>query len=610
MMDVRPPVASTYHFRARAELAVAPHWRPFDLALAHWVRCHGGSVLLARLAAELALAESRGDSALRLDQPAESGLAAVLPLEQRDLAALRAEPLVGSGDESDAVARPFVLDGTRLYFRRNFRHECAVAAHLAARLDTAIEGQDGAAAECWLEALFAGEDAQAVADQRAAVSAALRRGFLVLTGGPGTGKTTTLLKLLLLRLRAEPRLRVALCAPTGKAGRRIAESLRQGRERFQAGPIGADGGWHEALAAVAALTPLTVHRLLGARAGLEGFRHHAGEPLALDLVIVDEASMLDLGLLRALLEALPKTTQLVLVGDPDQLSPVDTGNVLADLVAVLEANGGHPSRVRLRHGFRAGRTLLAANEAVRLGDRAAFDDACAASGGAVRLHALDGEARLGALLRDWVDALQAALAAAGIAERRLDRAGRLGCFAALRGLQLLCALREGPYGAWAVDAAISARLAAALGWPGQPVYPGRAVIVTCNDPATGLLNGDVGLYLPDAQGRLSVHFEIDGPSGPDTRAFSSAQLPAHAGAFALTVHRSQGSEYERVAVLLPPEGGERLLTRQLLYTAMTRARSAVELWASPARLQRALATPLRRCGGLDQRLAAALVAGR
>lgn len=549
------------------------HERTLARALARWVLGHGGSEQLAALAGRAAVAELAGDTALA-------------PLDPAVREALRREPLVGNGDAPSS----FVLDADgRFYLWRNHQHEGEVAAAIAARR---AAGAPLPLADDLLFALFPGGDPALDGAQRAAVSGVGGRRFFVLTGGPGTGKTTTVLRML-LRLQRDGLAGegIAVAAPTGKAAQRLVQSLRQESARLR-DHLPAD--WQPALDALPTTEALTVHRLLGWSPAINAYRRGPGSPIEAGIVVVDEASMLDLSQLRALLRALREDAVLVLVGDADQLNPVGAGSVLMDLVAVLEAQRS-ADLVRLRHSFRADAALQPVNAAVREGDREAFAAALAAAGDRASLRTVENAAAVAREARRWAD---------GVAERG-PPAGvdtPTDATAALRQLadrQLLCALREGPYGADAINAAVERHLR--LRWQvtaDATWYPGRVVMITRNHYGAGLFNGDLGLCLRDGDGRLQVWFE----SEAGVRVFAPGALPAHAPAFAITIHKSQGSEYGHVAVLLPPDPEHRILSRQLLYTGLSRAKRSVEVWGPQASLDAALARAVRRAGGLRERL--------
>ncbi len=598
-----------FDFRPRQPENAPEAWRALDRSVARWVLAHGGDAMLARAAGWASFADGQGDGALMLD----AAHAARLGIDE--MAAL-ADAVVAAADDPDnlwvtraATAQaqpnaPFVLDGGAFYLRRNFLDEVAVAQALRARRDAVVAGEplDDAA----LDLLFQRRATPEEAPQRAAVRAAIGRRLFVLTGGPGSGKTTTVLRLLMAQIAVFTARHghapvVRLAAPTGKAAQRLAQSLREGAARLDALP----DDWQAALDHALAAETGTLHRLLGYRT----HGRHAGQRLPADIVLVDEASMIDLGLLRTLLDALRGEAALVLVGDADQLAPVGIGTALADLVGALE---GDAALARLRHSFRADRALVAINDAVRRGDADGFSTAFAAAGERATHHRLPGVPALAHRLSHWSARLGDALRQAGAfdthAEADVDALRQ--ALAATSGQQLLCALRDGAFGAVQANARIERHLRrhpALAGWAERTWYPGRLVIVTRNDYSAGLYNGDVGicLLLADAQGRerLAVVFAAAPDGDPLPRCFDPDSLPAHEPAFALTVHKSQGSEYHRVAVLLPPLDAHPLLARQTLYTALSRAREAVELWAEPAAVAACLQTSLGRAGKLAERLA-------
>ena len=565
--------------RLPVDLAARPEERALARALARWVLAHGGSALLSELAARAVLAEQAGHTALRVDHD--------------ECAALATEPLVGDGQRQ----APFVLDtGGRFYLWRNYAHEGEVADRITA-LRAAASPLPMAAGD--LAALFPGGDPARDGAQRAAVDAVGGRRLFLLTGGPGTGKTTTVLRMLLRLLRDGIAARdgIAIAAPTGKAAQRLVQSVRQEAARLRQ-VLPAD--WLPYFDALAAGEALTVHRLLGWSPRRNAYQRGPDSPIDAGIVVVDEASMLDLSQLRALLRALRPGATLVLVGDADQLDSVGAGAVLGDLVAVLEGEGA-ADLVRLRHSFRADTRLLPVNEAVRAGDAPALDAALAAAGDQARVRPVEDAAALARVLRRWADGLADASAPVPLPAAGAAPAAALAALRRLAGRQLLCALREGAFGALALNDAIERRLRQRWDVPADVAwFAGRVIMVTRNDYGSGLFNGDVGLCLRGADGELRVWFEA--PDG-EARAFAPGALPAHAAAWAITIHKSQGSEYGEVAVLLPPDPEHRILSRQLLYTALSRARHAVEIWGSRASLDNALARAVPRAGGLRDRLA-------
>ena len=617
-----------FDFRGRTPTAPLPEaWRELDRAVWRWMLAHGADDITARVAAWASHAEGQGHSALPLDRLQED---AALPRGEALCAALAQSALVADARQVSAHAQPLVLDGEHVYLQRNHRAECAVADALRRRRQGAIEPARPLTDDD-LCALFNGSWSEPEARQRDAVRQVLGKRLMVLTGGPGTGKTTTVLRMLLGLSREHeatagrlPQLHIA--APTGKAAQRLSESLRSGADRLCGASQPLDAAWMPHLRAVLAAESGTVHRLLGSRGRHGGYRYRADEPLPADIVVVDEASMLDLGLLRALLDALREDAVLVLVGDADQLTSVGTGSVMMDIVQALETDP-RGDLVRLSHCFRADVTLVPINEAVRIGDSPAFGHAMAAAAAktaangrrAATYHAVPDTAALRRRLVAWARSLQSALAEVDVVRPLAPASAELAAVLdALRRQQLLCALREGPFGATQVAATIAARLRAwdALApWAGRAWYPGRAVIVTRNDPAARLYNGDVGLcvLVQGEHGEPVLQVAFD--PAPDTagenasaavRLFDPNTLPAHEDAFALTVHKSQGSEYDHVAVLLPPDADSPLLVRQTLYTGLSRARQSVELWSVDASTDRAIGTALSRFGRLAERVVGAV----
>jgi len=591
-------------------------WRSIDQAVSRWVSLHGGPALLARIAGLASLAEGRGDTALLLnDELAEQlGMASggeVCTKLQEIASGSSGQWIHLANQANGSCDAPFVLDTEAFYLRRNFLHEVAVAALVNHRLGdnptvkSPVTDDD-------LRGLFNDSWTDAEGPQRDAVRYSVGRRLFVLTGGPGTGKTTTVLRILLALVREHqanyggrsPTIRLA--APTGKAAQRLTESLCHGAKHVAP-------AWEAQRDVVMRSGASTLHRLLGSRGLGGGFTHDAASPLDADIVVVDETSMIDLSLLRATLEALPQNAALVLVGDADQLASVGTGTVMDDLVQALE---GTDSMVRLDHSFRAETELSAINTAVRLGDLEAFETLWDAAGNHAHRHDIPTPRSLSPRLADWARKVFRALEAGGAfnAHQITDTEGPLAAYATLKEQQLLCALREGPYGSEQVNAVIERLVQSRdllADWEGGRWFPGRALIIRRNDYASGLFNGDIGLCLrvvdENDKEHLQVAFEAprDDKSGRQQsglRFLDPDSLPDHESAFALTVHKSQGSEYREVGVLLPPDPEHPLLVRQMLYTALSRARERVELWAERASIGACLEKRLARAGRLIDRI--------
>ncbi|KWK86478.1 AAA family ATPase [Burkholderia ubonensis] len=687
----------------------------------------GAPAAAARWAARAAFAASRatagghvcvslGALAQRYDEPladvratlAASGVAAFGALER--------------GEE-----RPLIVDRhDRLYLARYFAYERRLAEALVAQAG-AVAADDAPAPDVLRERLarYFGPATGETDWQRVAAIVALTGRVTIVSGGPGTGKTTTVVGVLACLLDAHPGLRIALAAPTGKAAQRMQEALHA-----RAGDLPPE------LAARLPNTSYTLHRLLGG-GGAAGFRHHRDNPLPYDLIVVDEASMIDVALAAHLLDALAPGARLVLLGDKDQLAAVEAGAVFAELSARPSFSAAACARIAQALGIdeaafvaalptpadaepdaaaaaaASGRTPVAPPPAgprqaslfddeppaaVATADEAAGDaddaddgpawieadelawlDAAALppldAGAAQRVAAMIPVAREGveaaetatpAPLADCVvwlernyrfgldspigrlslairrgdvqealDALPASDAAAAsfhedagdaLAATTVERLARrfsayldalrdalaaavpdpLPLFDALNRFRILCATRGGARGAEHVNALVAAHLRRAAHVPlavGAHWFTGRPIMVTRNDYALGLFNGDIGIALPDAQGVLRVWFKrADGTA----RAVSPAALPPHETAFALTVHKSQGSEFDEAALVLPATFG-RVLTRELVYTAVTRARTRVQVIGGRRVLAQAIATRTQRDSGLSARIAEALV---
>lgn len=524
------------------------------------------------LAVALVVRALRGGSVC-VDLRATPGLLgdAELPWPGADdwLAAVRASALLGP----PPVLRFF---GDLLYFDRYWLEEEQVCTDLLA-LSASPVGIESSSYERLFEPGYE--------EQRAAAEIAVSQAVTVLTGGPGTGKTTTIARLLALLLEHAERAgmpppRIALAAPTGKAAARLAEAVAAGARRLGA----ADR------ARLAGLSGTTLHRLLGPRPDTSvRFKHNRANRLPHDVIVVDETSMVSLTMMARLAEAVRPDSRLILVGDPDQLASVEAGAVLADLVDGLSARGD--VRVAaLRTPHRYGTSIGALAEAIRVGDADRVVELLAAGGEHV----------------EWVDAqrpadrLREVLVAHAL---RLRSAALLGAadeaLATLDEHRLLCAHRDGPYGATHWNTLVQKWIAEATGQPAwSQWYAGRPLLVTANDYGLRLYNGDTGVAVAGAEGLRAV---IAGASGPLD--FATSRLGEVETMHAMTIHKSQGSQADEVTVLIPPEDS-RLLTRELFYTAVTRAQTRVRVVGPEASVRAAIERRAMRATGLRQRLRA------
>ncbi|MCF7201250.1 exodeoxyribonuclease V subunit alpha [Pseudomonas oligotrophica] len=589
-----------------ADLPLGPLERAFVASLQRLEPEAADNVLMA--AALCCEALSAGDVCLPLQR-----LAGRRPWPEIDLALpplatwraqLEASPLVGG----PGGYAPLILHADRLYLARYQAYEEQLAERLLARAGARPEVDEARLADS-LARLFA-FNRQVPDWQRLAAAQAVRRRLAVISGGPGTGKTTTVVRLLaaLLEQPGGERLAIGLAAPTGKAAARMAEAIRNAKAEL---PVS------ETVRAALPDEARTLHRLLGSRGDSPRVRHDAGNPLALDVLVVDEASMVDLALMAKLVEALPPQARLILLGDKDQLAAVEAGAVFAELcegrgfdaqaAAELQRLTGQAVPV-LAPQSRLGDAVLLLTHSHRFAGDSGIGEL------ARRINAGDAPATRALLEQGRADlAWNAAPSAVALVERLeqayapyLQVAGEgdpASAFAAFNAFRALTAQREGAFGVSGLNEALEARFKRQLKVPvRERWYPGRAVMVRQNDYALGLFNGDIGLCLGGADG-LRVYFEGD----EGFRGFAPARLPSHDCAFAMTVHKSQGSEFAEVLLALPEQPSP-LLTRALLYTGITRAKRQVEIWALPARLAEAVTTRAERASGLAERLAVALAA--
>ena len=483
-----------------------------------------------------------------------------------------ASPLTGDD-------RPLRLEGTALYLDRYWREERQVAADLLALRARPPADVDEGRLAAGLARLFAGGDD---ARQRLAAETAVRRRFAVVAGGPGTGKTTTVARILALLLEQGGDPLVGLAAPTGKAAARLSEAVREA-----AGELDVSADVRDRLRAMDAVT---LHRLLGTLPGSRSrFRHHRGNRLPHDVVIVDETSMVPLSRMARLVEAVRSDARLILVGDPGQLASIEAGAVLGDIVG--PGGGDDDGIVVLDHVHRYGGGIAGVAEAIRRGDGDATIDAL----GAVTWIPVDAAAD--------PDAAGAVRAGAVACARGVLEAARAGdgrrAIDALGSFRLLCAHRRGPYGVSAWTARIEGWLADALDGfgAGGEWYVGRPLLVTENDYGLGLFNGDTGAVVAAGDGAVAAAFERRG----EVVELSPSRLAAVDTVYAMTVHKSQGSQFGTAAVLLPDPASP-ILTRELLYTAVTRAREQLILVGTEEAIRAAVARPVARASGLRDRL--------
>jgi exodeoxyribonuclease V alpha subunit len=523
-------------------------------------------------------------------------------------------------------ATPLVLSGSRLYLTRYFRYEQELALRLIRRTESRVDDLDRDKLDAAIHRLF--PDFQTTEERQArAARAAVESRLAIIAGGPGTGKTTAVARIMALLIEfhppAEPAPRIALLAPTGKAAQRLAESITGAIDRGM--PVDDD---------TLALIPreaATIHRALGVSSfEATTFRHNEDNPLNVDVVLVDEASMIDLALMAKLVAAVPPDARLIFLGDRDQLASVEAGAIFGDICLA----GADPtariaeSTVELTHRFRfaASSPIGALSEAIKNGDGAATLEALptrrAPPSSAPELppepdlfiapEALEERAPV----VERVAPAERGSPVASVSEEivagyraLLEANAPEECLQRLSDFRVLCAHRRGRFGVEQVGEAIESLLvdrgliprSSRFGYTTDLWYPGRPVLVLQNDYALELFNGDVGITLasPTEPDQLRVWF-TDPERG--VRSVQPARLPPHETCFAMTVHKSQGSEFGGVVVVLPSQPSP-IGTRELLYTAVTRARMDVTVVASDEVIEDAVGRGIVRASGLRETLA-------
>ncbi len=529
---------------------------------------------------------------------------------------LKESPVVGKlGDY-----RPLILDDqSRLYLYRYWEYEKVLADKITDLAHAAVDHNNPKRLQEIIERLFPAQSANPDWQKIAALVSCFKQ-FTVISGSPGTGKTTTVAKILalLIDLDDSKKLRIALTAPTGKAAARLQESISRTKETLNCTNL------------VKAKIPdkaTTIHRLLGSLFMSPYFRHNAGNPLPYDLIVIDEASMVDLPLLSKLVQAMLPKSRLILLGDKNQLASVEAGAVLGDICGstalnifsrqlmdqfkpytgegfpadfrIIESPGLHDCMVELQENYRFAENsdIGQISAAINRGEGSQIIEALKNRYYKnIQWSILPKARELALKLKPWiVDGFRNYLILVG-AHGRLDD-----IFDAFDQFRVLCALRQGPFGVSAVNPVIEKILAGeGMIRPEGRFYHGQPVMITRNNNQLKLFNGDVGLILSDDQkdGELSAVFR-DG-SGRFRR-FSPQRLPEHETVYAMTVHKSQGSEFENVLFLLSDRDAP-VLTRELIYTGMTRARNQVFLWSDETVFNTSVLRRIQRSSGLQDAL--------
>lgn len=490
-----------------------------------------------------------------------------------DWESLHSSPVIGQEGEY----KPLILSATHAWLYRYWLYEERLARCIKEKIPPippfskgGIESVEGEVSDLQQQAVELAKDSR----------------FLIISGGPGTGKTTTVTRILahLIEAGTNPA-RILLAAPTGKAAMRMQEAIRETRQRL---------ALPEEVSSRIPDQASTLHRLLGYIPNRVGFRHHADNPLPADVVIVDEASMIDISLMTHLFEAVPPDTRLILLGDKDQLASVETGSIFRDLCSG-DALAGNRVVLQTSYRFVAEDGIGQLAQAIRSADEEHL------------LAVLDSPAYSDVTLDESPAGLDADWLRNGWRDyvAAVSGGSREAVFRAFNALRILTPLRKGRLGVESLNPwvdGVMQRLLPVHDGAQKPWYAGRPVMVTQNDYRQNLFNGDIGIALPDENGALRIWFPA-GEAG-QYRAIAPIRLPAHETAWAMTIHKSQGSEFSRVLLILPEGEDLPLLGRELLYTAVTRAKQGLHILATRATLGRALrqVTPPASC--LQERLQA------
>lgn len=524
--------------------------------------------------------------------------------------------------KQDVLTTPFILHNNRLYFQRYFKYETSIIDKLnnliaaektvLANRISQLESQrtliQSLKTDYKLDNLTTKEK---VDWQLVAVTQALLNNFTIITGGPGTGKTTTLAKLLIVLYALEPNAKVALAAPTGKASMRMLESLKSSTLNFT----------EETKAKIGQLVPSTIHSLLRYKRESVNFKHNSENPLPYNWVVVDEASMIDVPMFSKLLAALGDNTRIILLGDKDQLASVEAGSLLGDLCQTLpilnqfsdettqwintfitdddrkinaefindakQLLAGHIIELKYSHRFNSQGAIGKVSRAVIEGK---VDEVKALIQNAQGTNVIVDQKNDPALLENFVAGYEAYI-------NEHDKAEAL---KKLNQLRVLVAVRQGPRGLYAINKAIELHLRKkGLLKPDDEFYENRPIMITRNMYDLGLLNGDTGIMRKDASGNMKVWFE-DGQGG--IKSVLPAYLNYSETAFAMTIHKSQGSEFDHVMVILPEGTSNALLTRELLYTGITRAKSSITIQGEMATIEHAVNSCVKRISGITGRI--------
>ena len=492
-----------------------------------------------------------------------------IAIDEANIALLQASGLAVLNPDEQSLPLPLVIEQNRLYLHRYWHYENRLAQQVLNMLNMQHPAVN-------LDKLITNYFPNEIDDQREAAKIAVRQSFSIITGGPGTGKTFTVVKILaLLQELADQPLLIALAAPTGKAAMRLQESIGDSKAQLPCS---------ETLKQSLPDTVTTLHRLLGAMPPSPYFRHHNAKPLVYDVVVVDEASMVDLALMSKLLDALKPGARLILLGDKDQLASVESGAVLADLA---HAQALQKNVYTLKKSHRFGGAIKQLAEAINQQQHElAWQLLSESQEPAVQL--------LTKHLIDYIAAQQHEYLQ--LIKTKAD-IGQI--FKAFSRFQVLCANRQGKNSVSELTRAIEQKLVEQRQIELSGLwYIGRPVMVTQNNPTLHLFNGDIGICLPDETDKLMVYFQrADG----SIKKYLPARMPHCETVFAMTIHKSQGSEFDEVLIVLP-ETVNPVLSKELLYTAITRAKQRIKMVAGQEVFVATVKKRIERVTGLGGKL--------
>jgi len=644
MSDYRPDQRTDKLFELLEKLVHSGPLEPVDIALPRWLhnRLNEDDSVVLAAAAHLSALTRQGHVGAKIPVGENNipRFAAEKPLDltsgetelldewtQKIPVALENSGIVGSADD---LKHPLIYDSGYLYFQRYQRYESTLAGMLLEKSTQPMPAFDEHEAVEWIDKLLpADADWDGIDYQQLAMWMALKKRLLILTGGPGTGKTYTLIRLVALRFLLRENSKhslpsVALAAPTGKAAARINESIAESM-------TGLDKMLPDRVLQHLPTQAQTIHRLLGTRRNHPEFKHTSKNPLQHDIVVIDEASMVDIGLMTKLMEALKPGSQLILIGDKDQLASVEAGSVLGDICTPFDAEHNRFEVNRFSTGFRnevSASSLMVLPETdttnsspvmdcmVQLERSRRFENSPGIGKLAAAVNSNKADETLKLLQKELniaiseskgPDDLQIKLDNWNYLRQSFEKGNAAEFFAAWESFQILCAHRRGTRSVNAINRLIDNKLSknGLENNNNQPVewYAGRPIIITQNSYELDLYNGDIGITVqnPENDDALQVCFPARGEPDNAYRFISPAQLSDYQSAWALTVHKSQGSEFDEVLLMLPDETSP-ILTRELVYTALTRSKQKFAVWAKNTILREAITRNIQRTGALGERI--------